>query len=253
MCTVLLREVVSHYFEGNSNMYCCLLNASKAFNRIQYGNLFSILLSKNIHPLVLRLLVNIYLHKKTRVSWGNHLSQYFTLANGVKQGGVLSPILFTCYIDNLLIKLEESGYRCHIRHIVIGALSYADDITLLSPNLRGLNVMLHICSLYADNFDITFNSKKTVCIEFGEQTRQYETIKLNNKTITWVDSIKHLGNYFDTTMSDKIDCQSKISAFIWSVKKFKVNFVIYKEMFYLLFSNRTVVHIMIVKCGNLIH
>ena len=78
--------------------------------------------------------------------------------------------------------------------------------------------MLHIiCSLYADNFDITFNSKKNVCIKFGEQTRQYETIKLNNKTITWVDSIKHLGNYFDTTMSDKMDCQSKISAFIGSV------------------------------------
>ena len=72
--------------------------------------------------------------------------------------------------------------------------------------------------------DITFNSKTTVCIKFGEQTRQYETIKLNNKTITWVDSIKHLGNYFDTTMSDKTDCQSKISAFIGSVNKLKVNF-----------------------------
>ena len=177
-----------------------------------------------MHPLVLRLLVNSYLYQKARVSWGNHLSQYFNLENGVKQGGVLSPLLFTCYIDNLLIKLEESGYGCHIRHIFMAALSYADDITLLSPSLRGLNEMLHICSLYADNFDITFNSKKTVCIKFGEQTRQYETIKLNNKTITWVDSIKHLGNYFDTTMSDKTDCQSKISAFIGSVNKLKVNF-----------------------------
>ena len=31
----------------------------------------------------------------------------------------------------------------------------------------------------------------------------FETIKLNDKIITWVDSIKHLGNYFDTTLSDK--------------------------------------------------
>ena len=59
-----------------------------------------------------------------------------------------------------MIKLEESGYGCHIRHIFMGALSFADDITLLSPSLRGLNEMLHICSLYADYFDITFNSKK---------------------------------------------------------------------------------------------
>ena len=150
---------------------------------------------------------------------------YFTLANGFKQGGVLSPILFTCYIDNLMIKLEESGYGCHIRHIFVGELSYADDITLLSPSLRGLNEMLQFCSLYAYNFDIIFNSKKTVCIQFGEQARQYETIKLKNKTKTWVDSIKHLRNCFDTKMSDKMDCQSKISAFIGSVNKLKVNFV----------------------------
>ena len=68
--------------------------------------LFSIVLSKNMHPLVLRLLVNCYLYQKARVSWDNHLSQYFTLENGVKQGGVLSPNLFTGYIDNLLIKSE---------------------------------------------------------------------------------------------------------------------------------------------------
>ena len=65
--------------------------------------------------------------------------------------------------------------------------------------------------------------KNPVCIKFVEQTRQYETIKLNNKTITWVDSIKHLGNYFDTTMSDKMDCQiPKISAFIGSVNILQV-------------------------------
>ena len=56
--------------------------------------------------------------------------------------------------------LEKSGYGGHIRHIFMGALSYADDITLLSPSLRCLNEMFHICSIYADNFDITFNSKK---------------------------------------------------------------------------------------------
>ena len=47
----------------------------------------------------------------SRVSWGNHLSQYFELLNRVKQGGVLSPILFNIYIDTLLLELKGSGYR----------------------------------------------------------------------------------------------------------------------------------------------
>ena len=81
---------------------------------------------------------------------------------------MLSPILFTMYIDNLGIKLKHSGYGCHVDNIFMGALSYADDITLLSQSLRGLNKMLEICAKFADNFDITFNSTKTLRIKFGE-------------------------------------------------------------------------------------
>ena len=46
----------------------------------------------------------------------------------------------------------------------MGAPSYADDITLISPILYGFNRMLDICNKFAiDNF-IIFNSKKTICI-----------------------------------------------------------------------------------------
>ena len=63
-----------------------------------------------------------------------------------------------------------------------------------------------------------------MCLKFGEQKRQYETIKLNNKITIWVDSIKHLGNYFDTALSEMIDCQLKLYVFIGSVNKLKVTF-----------------------------
>ena len=111
---------------------------------------------------------------------------------------MLSPILFTMYIDNLLIKLKHSGYGCHVDNIFMGAVSYADDITLLSPSLHGLNRMLEICAKFADNFDITFNSKKTLCIKFGESLNGKKCAKLNGKIIKWVDHIKHLGNFLDS-------------------------------------------------------
>ena len=118
------------------------------------------------------------------------------------------------YIDNLLIKLKQSGYGCHVDNVIMGALSYADDITLLSPSLHGLNRMLGICAKFADNFDITFNGKKTLFIKFGESLNGKECAKLNNKTIKWVDHIKHLGNFLDSTLSDKLDTRSKISAYL---------------------------------------
>ena len=47
-----------------------------------------------------------------------------------------APILFAVYYDELIAKLARSGYGCRISQHFVGALSYADDITLLSPSLQ---------------------------------------------------------------------------------------------------------------------
>ena len=52
--------------------------------------------------------------------------------NGVKQGGVLSPILFAFYTVDLLKRLEDTGVGCHMLCRFTVALAYADDITLLA-------------------------------------------------------------------------------------------------------------------------
>ena len=95
-----------------------------------------------------------------RVPWGNYLSQYFELSNGVKQGGVLSSILFNIYIDKLLLELKRSGYGCHINNIFVGVLCYADDVTLLSPSIRGLNAMISLCEVFAKTLILHLTVKK---------------------------------------------------------------------------------------------
>ena len=76
--------------------------------------------------------------------------------NGVKQGEVISCHLFNLYIDPLLVQLSNSGYGCHIAGVYAGALSYADDITLLCPSVWGLNEMLKICNKYRLDNNIIF-------------------------------------------------------------------------------------------------
>ena len=73
---------------------------------------------------VVILLVDSYVRRQPCVSWNCFNSNYVILQNRVKQGGVLSPILFTMYIDNSLIKLKQSGYGCHVDNIFMGASSY---------------------------------------------------------------------------------------------------------------------------------
>jgi hypothetical protein len=156
--------------------------------------------------------------------WGNYKSPYFNASNGVKQGGVLSPILFTIYIDNLLIKLKRSGLGCSMGGIYAGALAYADDITLICPSIRGLNKMLQICSDYACDMEIMFNAKKTMGIKFGETVNILENMMFNNTKIAWCDSIRHLGNVVNINLSDTDDCTMKNSVLIGLVNKLLSNF-----------------------------
>ena len=88
------------------------------------------------------------------------------MRNRVKQGGVLSPLLFAIYIDSLLKRLEESGVGCHMGGLFTGALAYADDITLLSASMSGLKTLSKVCEEYATEFDVTFNGKTSQLLFF---------------------------------------------------------------------------------------
>ena len=48
-----------------------------------------------------------------------------------------------------------------------GALAYADNITLLSPNMMGLRTLSKVCEEYTTEFDVTFNGKKVSCCFSG--------------------------------------------------------------------------------------
>ena len=62
----------------------------------------------------------------------------------VKQGGVLSPILYAIETDGLLKRLQDTGVGCYMGHRFSGALAYADDITLLSPSRSGMAILVKL-------------------------------------------------------------------------------------------------------------
>ena len=143
---------------------------------------------------MLRLLISLYTNQKLRVSWNSVKSEYFDVRNGVKQGGVLSPLLFGIYIDGLLTRLKASGLGCYVGKHYCGSLGYADDITLMSPTLSGLKEMLNICNSYAKEFSITFNPIKSQLIVFSNHQTSDPQLVFNGVKIDKYDSVIHLGH-----------------------------------------------------------
>ena len=97
LCSYLITETIEYYHTRRSNVYMMLLDATKAFDRVKYSKLFNLLIERDICPLIVRLLLNMYLISTAVVSWNAVNSDQFKLCNGVKQGGVISPLLFSIY------------------------------------------------------------------------------------------------------------------------------------------------------------
>ena len=109
---------------------------------------------------------NVHLSKAVMANWNGECSSTLSVGNGVKQGGVLSPVLFTVYLDGFIDQLEKKCLGCHFNGHFVGCCIYADDITLLAPSRDALNNMLDVCRGYAEAYDILFNATKTKCMFF---------------------------------------------------------------------------------------
>ena len=201
MCTFAVLETIEYYKSNGSNVHVLLLDASKAFDRVNFIKLFEKMLKKGMCPLTVRLLLNMYTEQKLQVKWNGILSDKFGVTNGVRQGGVLSPLFYSIYIDDLLEKLKRNGIGCHIGHHFVGAFGYADDLILLSPSLTGLTNMIKICEDYAVEHDILFNGKKSKYLIFGKDGnyKYNHIVKVNNEIVERCEEADHLGHPLHTT------------------------------------------------------
>ena len=82
--------------------------------------------------------------------------------NGVRQGAVLSAILYCFYVKDLFKILRRNGSGCWIDSNYFGIIGYSDDTFLLAPSLEALQEMVKVCENYADIHNLTFSTDKNV-------------------------------------------------------------------------------------------
>ena len=131
----MLLETVQYYDEnGRQHGYVLQLDASKAFDRVSY----------------------------CCVKWNSKSSTDFCVSNGVKQGAVISPILFSSYMGALFKRLKRHAIGCHVGPVYAGAFAwYADDVALVAPSLYSLRCMIATCEEFANECQIDFNPTKS--------------------------------------------------------------------------------------------
>ena len=200
MCTWVAIETIDYFTRNGSDIYSCIMDMTKAFDNVKHSTLFQKLVDKGLPEIYIRLIYVMYDNQTANVKWNGLLSKSFPLKNGVKQGAVLSAILYCVYVDDLFKQLRNNKSGCWINGMFYGIIGYADDLILLSPTLDGLQSMITTCGEYAKTHNLSFstnanpNKCKTKCIAFLKSKKSLPNMKLNGTTLPWVSCTKHLGN-----------------------------------------------------------
>jgi len=130
----------------------------------------------------------------------------YVLHSGVRQGGVLSSVLFGVYVNSLIGALISSGLDCHVAGVHVGCVMYADDLLLMSGSLHNLQLMIDICCSEIEELDLVFNPNK-ICqvIRIGKKFNETGcTLHVGGFVIHFVTQLKYLGWYIMSTKSFKI-------------------------------------------------
>ena len=154
------------------------------------------------------------------------------MLNGVRQGAILSPVLFCVYFDTLLTSLCNTGIGCHVGSFFVGALAYADDLVLLAPSANAMRRMLLICEDYAAQFNVVFNASKSKCLrclptsiaKHVSQVTRFPSFSIGSQAIEFVAKWPHLGHIITNEGIDADDIIAKKSSLIGQINKVLYNF-----------------------------
>jgi hypothetical protein len=212
MCIYSLKNVIQYYRQQNSPVFSCFLDASRAFDRINYWSLFEKLARRGVPLLLVRLLCFWYNSQEFCVKWGTSTSIFFKTSNGVRQDEILSPRLFSLYIDDLSTLLTGTQVGCYIDSTCLNHFFYADDMCLLAPSATGLQKLIDVCQQYGVAHDIVYHPVKSMCMTILPKRYKLSipSLSLNNADLVYTDSIKYLGVVLNSNFNDDGDISRQL-------------------------------------------
>ena len=192
---VLIQDTINYYNKNNSPMYICSLDAEKAFDCCNWQKMFEKLTTRNDIPhAILKFLIKLYLNSEAAIMYNGLKTKTFHLSQGVRQGSLISPYLYNFYTEDLLKIIKELKIGATLGNGLNNSIiTYADDLILLSPTLRSLQVMIDKCIDYGQNHGLKFNLTKTQFCISGHCQLSTPSLTMYNTKIFPKQQLEHLG------------------------------------------------------------
>ncbi|BFY97740.1 hypothetical protein BsWGS_00780 [Bradybaena similaris] len=188
-----LRTIIEESAELRSPLVINFIDFQKAFDSVHRPSLWKILEIYGFPAKYINIINAFYTDSACCVKTENGNSDWFPVNTGVKQGCVMSPMLFGIAIDWVMRK-STSEIQQGIKWIgneILEDLDFADDVALLSKSHPDAQEKMNRLQHFSEQIGLQINTAKTKILNLTNTTG---VIKINNNALEEVQNFTYLGS-----------------------------------------------------------
>ena len=193
-----LTNVIHSKLLDGKECFVAFIDLRKAFDSVDRRLLWQKLLGIGISGKMTSILRNLYEETSCCIKIDNDKSDFFPVNQGVRQGCILSPLLFNLFIDDLCNDLQ-SDLGIQLGEFLFNCLLYADDLALMADNEKALQILLQRVGDWCNKNLLNINNQKSAIVHFRNKKAPICNFQfsMNGKPIRIQNEYKYLGVVID--------------------------------------------------------
>ena len=199
-----LKTILNNRKNHGKSTYVGFIDFTKSFDRVEHKMHFDVLKKKRVKQAETRLICEKYNKQRAFMLTDSERENEIKIIWGVRQGCILSPILFNIYAEEAFRSCKnENGIEIYEKKKIY-KISDADDTVIITESEKELNDTLNKKS-NLQRWSIEINPKRTKCIVFTDNETQKIDIQIGDDKLEQVSNFQYLGTWINETMKHDVD------------------------------------------------
>ena len=205
-----LKVVLEKNRERGNDVFLCFIDYSKAFDTVAHDILWNDMHNMGFPTHIILLIKALYDQQQAAVRTSYGLTEWFEIGQGVRQGCIISPHLFSIYAEAIMRNaLENFEGSITVGGHKITKLRYADDVVLIAGSIEELQELVERVKLESEKVGLFLNTKKTKVMKV-QQNPSDSGIVIDGETAETVTTFKYLGAIFTSNGDDSTEVKRRI-------------------------------------------
>ena len=209
---LILKETIRHHRENGNEIHLAFLDVTKAYDKAWLEGIMYVLSKHGVNNYLWEIIKDLNTNLTATVNTKHGQTEKFPIKDSIRQGGVLSVMMYALLMDEIAKRIEKrnKGVQIPNSNKQIGCLLWMDDVVLIHNTHEGLQDLLDITDNIAKKYHIAFGRDKSKAMHIGKKSTKHKVkdrkLQLGNMEVDYTDQYKYLGEILNErrTMESQI-------------------------------------------------